>query len=142
MAKLEISSLKELHDRTNVLIRTHLWAQILVGMVLGIGIGLILSPSGMGLVPDAVAFEIASWVALPGQIFLAIIQMVVIPLVISSIALGIVSSGDLNFLKRIGLRIGPYFVFTTTVAVVIGVVVATIIQPGSYIDSISDCGVF
>ncbi|MFK5914850.1 MAG: dicarboxylate/amino acid:cation symporter [Woeseiaceae bacterium] len=118
-----------------LLIRTHLWVQVLVAMVLGVGIGLLLSPSGVGLVSDSLAYGFAQWVALPGQLFLAVIQMVVIPLVLSSIIIGITSSGDSEFLKKVGLRITPYFVMTTTIAVVLGISLATLIEPGHFIDS-------
>lgn len=118
-----------------LLIRTHLWVQVLTAMVSGIGIGLLLSPSGVALVSDAMAYDIAQWVALPGQLFLAVIQMVVIPLVLSSIIIGITSSGDTDFLKKVGLRITPYFVMTTTIAVVLGISLALLINPGDYIDS-------
>ena len=64
------------------------------------GLGLLLSPSGMALLSKETAYNVAQWVALPGQLFLAMIQMVDIPLVISSIILGITSSGDASFLKK------------------------------------------
>lgn len=118
-----------------LLIRTHLWMQVLVAMVLGIGMGLLLSPSGFALVSDAMAYGFAQWLALPGQLFLAVIQMVVIPLVLSSIIIGITSSGDSTFLKKVGLRITPYFIMTTTIAVVLGISLALLINPGDYIDS-------
>jgi len=103
-------------------------------MVLGTVVGLLLSPTGAALVPEELADPIADWIALPGEIFLALIQLVVVLLVISSIVLGIASGGNLTFLKKVGLRIGPYFVATTVVAVIIGVVVATTIRPGDYVD--------
>ncbi|KAA3629764.1 MAG: dicarboxylate/amino acid:cation symporter [Proteobacteria bacterium] len=116
-----------------LLLRTHLWQQVLVAMVLGIGLGLLLSPSGVALLPEETAYNVAQWVAVPGQLFLAMIQMVVIPLVISSIILGITSSGDASFLKKAGVRIVPYFITTTVIAVVLGITVATILRPGHYI---------
>jgi len=118
-----------------LLIRTRLWAQVLVAMLLGIGLGLLLSPSGVAVVSKEVAYNFAQWVALPGQLFLAMIQMVVIPLVMSSIILGIASGNDLSFLKKVGLRIAPYFVVTTTIAVMIGITIVTILKPGEFIDA-------
>lgn len=118
-----------------LLIRTHLWMQVVVAMVFGIGLGLLLSPSGVALVSNEVAYGFAQWVALPGQLFLAMIQMVVIPLVLSSIILGIASSGDSSFLKKVGLRIAPYFVMTTTIAVVLGIIMVTLLSPGNFIDA-------
>jgi len=108
---------------------------VLIAMVLGIGLGLLLSPSGVALLSREAAYDVAQWVALPGQLFLAMIQMVVIPLVISSIVLGIASSGDAAFLKKAGVRIVPYFVATTAIAVILGITVATLLRPGNYIDA-------
>jgi len=56
-------------------------------MVLGISLGLVISPHGGGLLAAGRVDSVASWLALSGQLFLAIIQMVVIPLVVASIVL-------------------------------------------------------
>jgi len=118
------------------LVQSKLWAQILIAMVLGVGLGLLLSPETAGplSLSQMHADKLAEWLRLPGQLFLNVIQMVVIPLITTSIILGLTSAGDPAFLRRVGLRITPYFVGTTTIAVLIGALVATVIQPGSYID--------
>lgn len=118
----------------SVLIRTKLWAQILVAMCLGLGTGFLLSAEGAALVSEDIAAATAAWLKLPGSIFLNLIQMVVIPLVMSSIVLGICASGDSARLKQVGLRLFPYFVGTTSIAVTIGITLALIINPGSYFD--------
>lgn len=112
-----------------------LWFQVVLGMFFGVLVGLILSPSAFALVPQEVAFAIAPWVALAGNIFLALIKMVVIPLVMSSIILGITSADDTATLKSLGLKIAPYFVFTTIVAVTIGIFIAYLIEPGNFVSS-------
>ena len=117
------------------LLCTELWAQIILAMFLGIGLGLLLAPSGGAMLPEEVAGKVGQWVALPGSIFLALIQMVVIPLVTASIVLGIASQPDAKLLKKIGVRIAPYFVATTFVAVIIGASLAYLIEPGAYIDA-------
>jgi len=61
--------------------------------------------------------------------------MVVIPLVMSSIILGIASSGNASFLKKVGIRIVPYFIVTTTIAVAIGITMVTLLSPGEFIDA-------
>jgi len=120
--------------RLDYLIRTRLWAQILVAMGLAVAVGLALSPSGGSLVAATTADTIAAWLALPGRLFLALIQMVVVPLVLTSIILGISSGGSSDFLRRIGSRIAPYFIATTVVAVSIGGFLALWIEPGQYIE--------
>lgn len=112
-----------------------LWVQVVLGMVLGVLFGLLLSPSAFALSSEEFAFGIAPWVALIGNIFLALIKMVVIPLVMSSIVLGITSASNMSTLKSIGLKIAPYFVFTTVVAVIIGISISYLIQPGDFVSS-------
>ncbi|MEQ8557844.1 MAG: dicarboxylate/amino acid:cation symporter [Henriciella sp.] len=119
------------------LIRSRLWAQILVAMMLALTLGILLSPgsgSPVAVAPGQID-SLGEWARLPGQIFLNMIQMVVVALIGSSIILGITSSSDPEFLKRAATRIVPYFVATSALAVLIGIAVATIIEPGQYIDS-------
>lgn len=118
-------------------IRTRLWAQILVAMLLGVVLGLAFSPSaGTALaLTRSGADSLGEWLRLPGALFLNLIQMVVIPLITSSIILGITSAGEPEFLRKAGLRIVPYFVGTTTAAVLIGIAIASIIQPGAFVDA-------
>jgi len=119
----------------SVLLKNQLWLQIVLALILGITVGLMLSPQGGGLVETDTANIIAQWVKLPGSVFLSLIQMVVIPLVLSSIMLGIATAGDPAYLKKIGVRIFPYFIVTTTVAVTIGAGLALWIKPGNFIDN-------
>ena len=116
-------------------LKERLWAQIIVAMVLGVGLGLSLSPTGGAIIPEETAFALAPWIALPGGLFLALIKMVVIPLVTSSIILGIATAGDPAFLRKVGARIVPYFVGTTLVATAIGIALALFIEPGNYINA-------
>ncbi|MEJ8561678.1 dicarboxylate/amino acid:cation symporter [Yoonia sp. GPGPB17] len=118
-----------------LLIRTHLWMQILVALGLGVGLGLLLSPQTDTVltVPSHRVDDLGAWLKLPGGIFLNMIQMIVIPLIVSSIALGLVSAGDPAFLRRVASRIVPYFVATSTIAVLIGAAIATLIEPGNYV---------
>jgi len=128
------SDLGTLAEKLTFLIRSKLWLQIIVCMVLGIAIGLLVSAEGAALVSEEAAELITGWLVLPGHMFLALIQMIMLPLVVSSIVLGIAGTEDLSKLRKMGLRIAPYFVGTTTVAVLIGVVLAILIEPGQYVD--------
>ncbi|MBU0923268.1 dicarboxylate/amino acid:cation symporter [bacterium] len=112
-----------------------LWFQVILGMIGGVVLGLLLSPTAFALVDEEIAFAIAPWVALCGNVFLALIKMIVVPLVMSSIILGITSAGNVEILKSLGLKIAPYFVFTTMVAVVLGIFITFLIHPGSYVSS-------
>lgn len=112
-----------------------LWFQVILGMIGGIVLGLLLSPSAFALVDEKIAFAIAPWVALCGNIFLALIKMIVVPLVMSSIILGITSAGNVDILRSLGLKIAPYFVLTTMVAVTLGIFITYLIHPGTYVSS-------
>lgn len=114
------------------LVRGRLWLQVLIGMALGIGVGGAIGPSA-GLVHPETALILGSWLGFPGQLFLALIQMIVIPLVFASIVRGLCSTDDLGQLRMMGTRAILYFVATTAVAVVIGLWLALMIKPGSYI---------
>lgn len=126
-------SLKALAGPLNQLRRAQLWLQVVVGMVLGIATGLVLGPDG-GWVDPAVGELIGEWLALPGEIFLTLIQMVVLGLVLSSVILGINTSGDRAALRRIGALVLPFFFITTVIACLIGIGVANFFEPGLRMD--------
>ena len=129
---MQPKSLVRLSGHLQNLIKGRLWLKILIGMFLGIGVGTILGPS-VRLVPPETARVIGNWLAIPGQIFLVLIQMIVIPLIFASLILGIASSENMEQLRKLGLRVVVYFLATTAVAIVIGMGVTMIIQPGNYI---------
>lgn len=115
------------------LVHGHLWARVLTGMVLGISVGIVLGPT-TGIVKPQTATNITNWLALPGQLFLVLIQMVVIPLVIASVIRGLGAAENTQQLRSAGIRVAIYFVATTTVAIGIGLIVTTNIEPGRFID--------
>jgi Na+/H+-dicarboxylate symporter len=129
---LQPKSLIRLSGHLQNLIKGRLWLKILIGMFAGIGVGTILGPS-VRLVPPATARVIGNWLAIPGQVFLVLIQMIVIPLIFASLILGIASSENMEQLRKLGLRVVIYFLVTTAVAIVIGMGVTMVIQPGKYI---------
>ncbi|MFN3163875.1 MAG: dicarboxylate/amino acid:cation symporter, partial [Pseudohongiellaceae bacterium] len=116
------------------LIRTQLWLQILLAMVLGLTFGLLLNPD-MGWVESDTAIAVSEWLALPGYLFLAFIQMIVIPLILASIVRGIAAATDVHQLKSTGLWVTVYFLGTTIIAVVIGIALGYILKPGTAIDA-------
>jgi len=115
------------------LVYGHLWAQVLVGMMLGILVGILLGPA-VGIVQPKIANVVTNWLALPGQLFLLLIQMVVIPLVIASVVRGLSAAENKQQLRRAGITVGFYFLATTTVAITIGITVALTIEPGQFIN--------
>ncbi|MCB0390491.1 MAG: dicarboxylate/amino acid:cation symporter [Bdellovibrionales bacterium] len=131
---LHPQSLKHLSNYLNDLLKKHLWAKVLSGFVIGILLGVIISPE-LNWIDSSISQELGEWLAFPGQLFLRLVQMIVIPLIFASVIRGVASSDNINQLKQLGLRIGIYFVFTTTVAIVIGIVTVTFVKPGALIDT-------
>ncbi|MCJ1907983.1 dicarboxylate/amino acid:cation symporter [Planococcus ruber] len=103
-----------------------LTVKVLTGLVLGAIVGLLINLFAPG------SFEtLNTYVFVPvGQIFLSLINMLVVPLVFFSIVLGTAGLGDPAKLGRIGLKTITYFLVTTTIAIVIGLSLASVIQPG------------
>ncbi|MBS4213548.1 MULTISPECIES: cation:dicarboxylate symporter family transporter [Neobacillus] len=98
--------------------------QILIGLILGIVIGAIFYGN-----PD-----VAKYLQPIGDIFLRLIKMIVIPIVISSLIVGVSSVGDTKKLGKIGGKTIIYFEIITTIAIIIGLLSANIFQPGSGVD--------
>ena len=68
-----------------------------------------------------------------GQIFIRLIEMIVIPLVLSSLIVGIASLGDGKQLGRLGGKVIFFFILTTAIAAIIGTSLALIAKPGIYV---------
>ena len=116
------------------LIKGKLWLQVIVALILGSILGIVLNPSS-GNVSEELSEQLASWFDLPGIVFLKIVQMVMIPLIFSSIISGIISNTS-NNLKSMGLKLLLYFIVTTIVAITIGILLATWLRPGEYVQQL------
>ncbi|AYV56014.1 dicarboxylate/amino acid:cation symporter [Leptospira kmetyi] len=110
-------------------LKEKLWLKILIGMNAGIFAGILLG-SDLSLVERNVAQLITSWLVIPGLIFIALLQMIMVPLIFSSIILGICSAENLENVKKLGIRTLIYFVLTTFIAVAIGIAWALWLEPG------------
>ena len=128
---IEFRPLNNLSVYLDRLISGRLWLKVILGLVLGAGVGVLLNPS-VGLMSEELSSSIANWLDLPGQIFMKLVQMIMIPLIFTSIISGIVSNTTEN-LRTFGLRLLLYFVFTTAVAIAIGIGLTLLFEPGQYI---------
>ena len=95
---------------------------IFIGLLLGVVAGILLPADHFPLYHKIFTFI--------GQVFIAIIQMVVIPLVISAIVIGISSVGDNKQLAKFGKKMIFYYGLITLAAVTIGALLAVFLQPG------------
>lgn len=96
--------------------------KILISLVLSVVVGLMAGVDGLPF--------IKWWIAPVGTIFINLIKMVIVPIVFTSLVVGMTSLGDLKKLGRIGIKTIFIYLFTTAIAIVIGFIVAGIIHPG------------
>ena len=103
--------------------------QILIALVLGIIVGAVLHNQ-----TESKEWLIDNFLNPAGNIFIRLIKMIVVPIVISTLIVGIAGVGDAKKLGRIGLKTIIYFEVVTTVAIVVGITLANVFQPGHGID--------
>lgn len=120
--------------------------KILIGMILGIIFGIIMGkvniPLGIGFAKWGVFITLAEsgadfitkWVAPFGTIFVKLLKMIAIPLILASLIKGISDLKDISKFRNIGVRTIVIYMFTTVVAITIGLVLVNVIQPGSGIE--------
>lgn len=86
--------------------------------------------AGLGAGAEGLPFCNA-YIAPIGTIFVNLIKMMIVPVVFTSLIVGMTSLGDTKKLGRIGLKTVVFYLLTTSVAIVIGFAVAGITEPGA-----------
>ena len=99
-------------------------SQILIGLVLGIAVGAIFYGNE----------NVSTYLQPIGDIFLNLIKMIVVPIIISTLIVGVAGTGDMKQLGRLGGKTLIYFEVITTIAIVVGLFAANFFQPGAGID--------
>lgn len=94
-----------------------LWKKMLIGLTLGTLAGILLGPKAQVLKPF-------------GTVFLGLLNMVVVPLVFSSMTVGVTSINDMRKLGRVGLKTFLLYIGTTAIAIILGLLVSKMINPG------------
>lgn len=113
--------------------RVPLHTRILVGLVLGAGAGGALNAT-LGSSSPQLVWVVNSITEPLGQLFLRLLLMIVIPLVFSSLVVGVAGMGDLRRFGRVGFKTLAYTVVFSSISVLIGLGLANLIQPGTRID--------
>ena len=98
-----------------------LWQKILVALLLGLVVGAIWGPGAENIKPI-------------GTVFISLIKMLIVPLVFSSLVVGVCSMEDTKKMGRIGLKSFVIYLLTTAVAITIGLTIGTVLEPGVGID--------
>jgi Na+/H+-dicarboxylate symporter len=114
--------------------KTNLLSRVLVGLVLGAAFGVVL-----GFFPDAVG-PYVSQSRFFGDLFLRLLKMIVVPVILFSLITGAASIAP-SRLGRVGVKIILYYLFTSALAVVIGLVFANIFRPGLGMNILGDAAV-
>lgn len=95
--------------------------RIMTGIILAIALGVLVG----GLAPDLGRHSYVF-----GEVFLSALKMVVVPLVMCSMVVGITGLGDIRKLGSIGWRTMTFYMATTGMAVLVGLILVNVIQPG------------
>jgi aerobic C4-dicarboxylate transport protein len=106
-----------------------LYVQVIIGILLGVLVGF--------LIQDMPAGQKAGWVKtakLISDTFINLIRMMIVPIIFFTTVLGIASAGNIRKIGRVGGKAIIYFEVVTTLALIIGLLVANGIQPGHNID--------
>ena len=97
---------------------TILYVQVLIAIAIGIAIGHFYPDFGKALKPL-------------GDGFISLIKMMIAPVIFCTVVHGISSMGDLKRVGRVGLKALLYFEIVSTIALIVGLIVGELIQPGS-----------
>lgn len=106
--------------------------KVAIGFLLGTLLGLavhVVAP-GASWVSDVIEYAARPF----GTVFLNLLFMMVVPLIFSALVLGVAELGDIASLGRLGWRTLVYTAVVTGIAVVIGLVMANLLQPGTHMD--------
>jgi Na+/H+-dicarboxylate symporter len=103
--------------------------QILIGMFAGVVVGLELSHYDLG------SQIVIDYIKPFGKIFINLLKLIAIPLIIASLIKGISDLKDLSKLSSMGLKTIALYLCTTVIAIVIGLSVVNLIDPGSKISA-------
>ncbi|HVG43066.1 MAG TPA: dicarboxylate/amino acid:cation symporter [Chitinophagaceae bacterium] len=103
---------------------------ILIAMVLGVGVGYMVFTSAS---PDFKS-SFATNIKLLSNIFIRLVQMIIAPLVFSTLVVGIAKLGDLKTVGRVGGKALLWFVTASLASLLLGLVLVNYFQPGKYID--------
>ncbi|MCW3778397.1 cation:dicarboxylate symporter family transporter [Levilactobacillus namurensis] len=104
--------------------RLSLGWQILIGLILGIVLGAVFYENKLAIT----AMQNI------GNMFIGLIQMIVLPIVVSCLTVGIANMGDIKKLGRVGGKTIIYFEIMTTIAIALGLLIGNIFHPGTFID--------
>ncbi len=99
--------------------------QIIIGMVLGVLFGLLMSYFAWG------KQFVNDWIAPFGTIFIKLLKLIAIPLIFVSLVKGISDLKDISSFKNIGIRTIIIYMSTTIIAITVGLLLVNTLKPGA-----------
>ena len=103
-------------------IYTTLYFQVVTGIILGVVLGFVWPETGAAMRPL-------------GDGFIKLIRMIIAPIIFGTVVVGIAKMGDMKEVGRIGIKALIYFEVVSTLALVVGLVVVNVLQPGAGINA-------
>ena len=110
-----------------------LHTRIFIGLAVGVAAG-VLANITLGGDDPRVVWVVSNITEPIGTLFLRLLLMIVVPLVFSSLVVGVAGIGDVRKLGRVGLKSFAYCLVISAISVVIGTTVANTIRPGERVD--------
>jgi dicarboxylate/amino acid:cation (Na+ or H+) symporter, DAACS family len=111
-----------------------LHTRIVIGLLIGVVAGLVVNGI-FGPEDKRIVWVIKNITEPIGQIFLRLLLMTVIPLVFSSLVVGVAGIGDIRKLGRIGIKCFVYTILISAISVVIGITAVNLVKPGKRVDA-------
>jgi dicarboxylate/amino acid:cation (Na+ or H+) symporter, DAACS family len=111
-----------------------LHTRIVIGLLIGVVAGLVVNGI-FGSEDPRIVWVIKNITEPIGQIFLRLLLMTVIPLVFSSLVVGVAGIGDIRKLGRIGIKCFAYTILISAISVVIGITAVNLVKPGKRVDA-------
>jgi aerobic C4-dicarboxylate transport protein len=97
---------------------THLYTQVVIAIIAGIAVGVIWPKTGVALQPL-------------GDAFIKLVKMIIAPVIFLTITTGIAGMRAVGEIGRVAGRAFAYFLAVSTLALIVGLVVANVVQPGA-----------
>ncbi|MBC8109358.1 MAG: dicarboxylate/amino acid:cation symporter [Anaerolineae bacterium] len=116
-----------------------LHTKIFIGLLVGAGAGIAVNQivgDDNPVAQQRVVWTVQNITQPIGQLFLSLLLMIVVPLVFSSLIVGVAGIGDIRKLGRIGLKSFGYCLVVSAISAVMGIVIANTIKPGKRIDPV------
>jgi len=112
------------------IIHYELTTKIVLSMLTGVLVGLVINLYGFNEHIIIKLYLLEGIFPLVGDLFVMLLKMLVVPLVFFSLLAGVIAIGNINMLKRIGIKAFLLYIFTTAMAIITALLLATWIAPG------------